>query len=433
MVTVINGPQSRSAMLGSALGQGFGGGLSSGIGSLLENKLAQLQQAQQSQKAYDFGIGQGWSPQQAKAYSMLGPKGWERIGPELFLGAQYEQPTRSNMGFNQQEPQYNPQQVQQLLGLLGQSGQQQNAFTALEELQQPRTPQEQLQQALLGRMGIKTGAPNRPQNTETQQQLGQLAQQLQGGMEQNQEAQQLPLPGQQHNAVNRAPEGETTLQRQARIGKEALNPQLQISRQRAEQGEEANKIRRENQEIKIQGQLRPIVQEYSKKYENQIMSRNLAQRMLSNLEKNREKWPGFIKGKTPSALISDSDFKTYISDGAELVKLTAESGSGVTTDAKLELAKLTKPSLDLPIETQENILKKIIRRGDVAEGGENFIKRVTDENQGNYPKNIREQLQERENASENPLKYPHLFMEGTTYTHDNGENYVLKNKKWKKA
>jgi len=99
MVQFINQPQSRSALLGQALGSGLGSGLSMGIGSLLENKLAQLQQQQQSHRAQQFGLAAGMSPEQARAFSYLGPKERERIGAELFLGSQ--------IGGNQQQAQQN--------------------------------------------------------------------------------------------------------------------------------------------------------------------------------------------------------------------------------------------------------------------------------------------------------------------------------------
>jgi hypothetical protein len=216
----------------------------------------------------------------------------------------------------------------------------------------------------------------------------------------------------------------------------ARNPE-QLAKNQAKAAEFSIKGQQKNLELneKRQEKIRPYVLKRTEQFENQRKASNLAKEMLANIEKNKSKWPGAIKGNLPSwaqsVLIRDPDLRTYSANANELVTLMAGTRKGLPTNFKLKMEQLAKSDFSQPIETQEEILKKIVALGDEESTVNQYIDSLSDQ-YGNYPVKLPSLVAKFENALDNPLKNPDFYEEGTV-VEENNKQYVLKNGKWKAA
>ncbi len=124
----------------------------------------------------------------------------------------------------------------------------------------------------------------------------------------------------------------------------------------AQEGLEIKKRKEEREAFK---DIKPFLDEQAKDFKNASSIYEVATRALSNVQKNKGKWPT-IRGYIPEKLHRDPDVRNYIRDLNKIVDLSSESIKGNATNYKVALKRSTKVDLTEPIESQIQGLKDII-------------------------------------------------------------------------
>lgn len=263
------------------------------------------------------------------------------------------------------------------------------------------------------------GLPENALNTYLKQQLqapqqasyGQAIQQLLGGAE-GEESTNQPQIG----ALN---------EKQAyQLGKLALQKQAT----------------QEKQQTKIREELKPIIegQREDFKYANQL--KKVAQRMLSTLEKNKEKFPTGAVSYVPETLFRDPDIRNYARDANQLVLIKAGSRKGQPTNFKVKLEQMAKVNLNQPIETQIQGLKDIINDSDEVFTKQKLFDDIRKKNKGNYPRDLGELLSQQETDKEEQISQQQASSElpdaseqyepGSQWQTSDGSIYEYQNGSW---
>ncbi len=200
-------------------------------------------------------------------------------------------------------------------------------------------------------------------------------------------------------------------------------------------GDLANlKIRKQN--FQEQRALEPVLKAEAEDYKNNRSVEDTAERMLKNLQKNKHKFPGALVGNLPasaqSVLLRDKDVREYVADANSLVSALVSTKRGLPTNYKLKLEALSKADLSQPIETQEKILKNVIKRSKQATERQKFINSLKDQ-ESNYPLDLRQRLVDYDISMKDPLENTSNEEDLTNYVGENvrgddGEFY-----KWDKS
>lgn len=118
-----------------------------------------------------------------------------------------------------------------------------------------------------------------------------------------------------------------------------------------------------------------------------------AKSMLDNLEKNKKKWPGQLRGTIASdKSYTDPDIRAYLADSASLVSALASSRKGQPTNFKIKFEQLSKPDLSMPYETQKKLLKGIINDAEDVFKTQKFLSSERQKGGGRIPSDIRQRL-----------------------------------------
>ncbi len=137
----------------------------------------------------------------------------------------------------------------------------------------------------------------------------------------------------------------------------------------------------------------PFLKGQSEDFNNAKRLYSKAKSMLDNLEKNKKKWPGQLRGTiTPDKAYTDPDIRKYLADGASLVSALASSRKGQPTNFKIKFEQLSKPDLTMPYDTQKDLLKSIIKDSEDVFKVQKFIGSEKQKYGGKLPGDIREKL-----------------------------------------
>ena len=113
--------------------------------------------------------------------------------------------------------------------------------------------------------------------------------------------------------------------------------------------------------------------------------------MLKNIQKNKDKWPNIIQANLPhklqSAAIRDSDVRSYMRDGEQLVTALGKLQKGVVGKYKLEQIERGKINVNQPIESQIEGLEDILAMADIEDAKQKYINSTKDTH-GHYPLDI---------------------------------------------
>lgn len=151
-----------------------------------------------------------------------------------------------------------------------------------------------------------------------------------------------------------------------------------------------------NQEKAGKSALEPYLKGRSEDYTNGKKIKSIAETMLTNLKKHKNKWPTGLGRFIPDQIRSDKDLSKYALDANKLVLELAQSRKGNPTNFKTRLEQLAKPNLSQPIETQIEALNDIIKTADQSIGSYQKLLDLKKQHGGKFPSDVRERLLEGE-------------------------------------
>lgn len=184
----------------------------------------------------------------------------------------------------------------------------------------------------------------------------------------------------------------------------------------------------EKETARQQEKLQPFLHAHAQDVKHASEIGKVASRMKKTLEEFKDKFPNLYVGNLPEQFFSDPKVRKFIADARLLATLKANSRKGQPTNFKTKLELASKADINKPYETNIEILNDDIAATQYAHDIDKFIK--DQKKNGLYPTDIETLVANREAAENNPLAYPELFQEGTTYMDDNGTIYKIENGSW---
>lgn len=156
----------------------------------------------------------------------------------------------------------------------------------------------------------------------------------------------------------------------------------------AKEGLELKKKKDEREAYK---EIKPFLDEQAKDFKNATEIYKLASRALKNIESHKDKWPK-LGGYLPPSLLRDPDVRDYVRDVNNIVNIKANSLRGNPTNFKTKLIQEGKIDLTQPIESQINGLKQLIADSKEVFDTQDIISSMRKEG---YSQDISQQLIER--------------------------------------
>lgn len=213
---------------------------------------------------------------------------------------------------------------------------------------------------------------------------------------------------------------------------------VELQLQKKALGEKKEKEERDFQH-KIDQDLKPILTEYTKDAKNAHHVKKVASEMLNYIEKHKDEFPGQAVGwlSEKTGVHLNPKVRTYMAKANQLVTLLAHSRRGQPTNFKIKLEQAAKPSVDKPIETQEELLRGIISDADEALNIPSTIEGIRQSNNGRYPSDLgqlllKNQINQGDEQVAKKNKQP-KHEESRQLDDGSWELYDAQQKKWRKA
>ena len=368
--------------LGGEIGKSMRSGVSSALNTLAQYKLQDVMQRQQGNKYRDaykkLGIPEDIADlpehiQQRYLQSYL------ETNPELLdkmKSAGYSQ--QGEPIANQQQQAMDPmqqqrqQQDQQMMGQLGQ---------AFQRPQGPQNASDMMANAMQSQLGMQ-----QPQS----QGMGQGTQILQG-MQERQQPQMQQQPTQD-------PPAQAMLQlvKPPKTPRE-LGYNINIPKQR-----EAYHKHLEAQQRRIDTKSKPFLTKLTKQFDldSEIVDEATEALRLLDTNKTRSGMMGLLPAEYSFANKETRNLNTIYNS---LASKKALEGAGVMSQAKIKLAKSTKPELNMPIESQRYVLNRILKQAQERGIALNEISQeIIEQNDGKTPEGLENLV-----YKEYKRRYPH--------------------------
>ena len=335
--------------VGGALGSTTGKAIGEGLSALAHHKLQELGQRQQEVYAQKVGI----SPDVTRWVNSLDPKSKEQAYQNISGLVELSQHLEKQNQMSQQQP--NPMQTQP---------DQQMPFQP--QGQQPGNVLEQL-------LSYNTQKQAMGQQQPQGQQLGGLN----------------ALMGAQQGQVPQAAQPSQPAQEQFDYSK-----LFQSSADR--RSKETLGLKEGAQQFREQQSIKPFLHAEVEDYKAKKNAGDIAKSMLENIKTNKDRWPGPLVGNLPvsaqNLIVRDKNVRKFIADANSLVTALAGTRKGVPTNFKLKLEALSKADLSQPIETQEELLKDVIKKSKQAADRQKYISGLKKD--GKYPLDIEQKVVE---------------------------------------